>query len=60
MEPDRTTTMGEGEFDTTLSDFHNIKAVLRTRAKLRTCCKDCRGLARADVNSENMVIDLDV
>lgn len=47
--------MGDGELDTTLSDFHSMKAVLSTRAKLRTCCRDCRGFASVDVNSENMV-----
>ena len=35
MLPERTTTMGEGEAVKTESDFQSMKAVERTRAKLR-------------------------
>lgn len=55
MDPESTTTIGEGEFEITLSDFHSMNAVLRTSAKLRTCCNDWRGFARADEISENIV-----
>lgn len=54
MEPERTTTIGEGEFEITLRDFHNMNAVLSTRAKFRTWANDCRGFARAEERSENM------
>ena len=48
MLPERTTTIGEGESVTTDRPFHNMKAVERTRAKLRTWVRDCRGLPRAE------------
>lgn len=53
MEPDKTTTMGEGESAITERPFHIMKAVDRIRAKLRTCAAACRGFWRA----ESMVID---
>ena len=34
MDPERTTTMGEGEFVRTERDFHSMKAVENMRAKL--------------------------
>ena len=43
MEPERTTTMGEEEFVATERPFQSMKAVLRTRAKLRTWEASCRG-----------------
>jgi len=48
MEPDNTTTMGEGESAITERPFHIIKAVERIRAKLRTCAAACRGFWRAE------------
>lgn len=50
MEPERTTTMGDGEFETTERPFHIIKAVERTRAKLRTWAASCRGCMPATPN----------
>ena len=35
IEPDKTTTMGEGESEITERDFHSMNAVDKTRAKLR-------------------------
>jgi len=43
MDPERTTTIGEGEFETTERPFHNMKAVERTSAKLRICAANWRG-----------------
>ena len=43
MDPERTTTMGDGESATTESPFHNIKAVESTTAKLRTWRRNWRG-----------------
>lgn len=43
MLPDRTTTMGEEEFVKTERPFHSMKAVERTRAKLRTWAASWRG-----------------
>lgn len=43
MLPDRTTTIGEGESVATERPFHSIKAVERTRAKLRTWVSSWRG-----------------
>ena len=37
MEPDRTTTMGDGESAITDSPFHIMKAVDRIRPKLIIC-----------------------
>jgi hypothetical protein len=54
MDPDKTTTIGEGEFDMTESDFQSMKAVLRTRRKFRICEAVCRMEAREDGRDENM------
>jgi hypothetical protein len=43
MLPDRTTTIGEEESVKTESPFHNMNAVERTRAKLRTWAASWRG-----------------
>jgi hypothetical protein len=43
MDPDSTTTMGDGESETTERPFQSMKAVDRTSAKLRTCAANCRG-----------------
>ena len=43
MDPDSTTTMGEGESDTTERPFQSMNAVERTSAKLRSCVASCRG-----------------
>lgn len=43
MDPDSTTTMGEGESLTTERPFQSMKAVERTSAKLRTWAASCRG-----------------
>ena len=53
--PERTTTIGEEEFVKTESPFHSIKAVDRTRAKLRTCSSDCRGCRPA---SAEIMVDV--
>ena len=55
MDPERTTTIGEGEFEMTDRDFHSMKAVLRTRRKLRTCEAVCRMEARDEGRDENML-----
>ena len=47
MDPESTTTMGEGESDTTERPFHIMKAVERTSAKLRICAASCRGCISA-------------
>lgn len=54
MDPDKTTTMGEGESETTDSPFHIMKAVERTSAKFRTCAASCRGcmLARPSMAAD--------
>lgn len=44
MDPERTTTMGEGESVARERVFQSMKAVLRTRAKLRVCVRRRRGL----------------
>ena len=43
MDPDSTTTMGEGESDTTERPFQSMNAVERTSAKLSSCVASCRG-----------------
>jgi hypothetical protein len=43
IDPDSTTTMGEGESETTEIPFQSMKAVERTSAKLRTWAASCRG-----------------
>jgi hypothetical protein len=43
MDPDKTTTIGDGELDMTESPFHIMKAVERTSAKFRTWAASCRG-----------------
>jgi hypothetical protein len=43
MLPDSTTTIGDDEFVKTDRPFHNMNAVERTRAKLRTWAANCRG-----------------
>ncbi len=48
MLPERTTTMGDGESVATESPFHSMKAVERTRAKLRTWVRACRGLPKLE------------
>jgi hypothetical protein len=45
MDPDSTTTIGDGESVATDMPFQSMKAVLRTRAKLRSCEATCRGEA---------------
>ena len=52
MEPERTTTMGEGESESTESPFHIMKAVERISAKFRICAAACRGFWRR----ENMLV----
>jgi len=47
MDPESTTTMGDGESATTERPFHIIKAVERTSAKLRICAASCRGCMSA-------------
>ena len=46
--------MGEGESVATERPFHNMNAVERTRAKLRTWISDCLRLPKA----ENMLSDI--
>ena len=48
MEPDNTTTIGEGESAITERPFHIMNAVDRIRAKLRTWAAACRGFWRAE------------
>jgi hypothetical protein len=43
MDPDNTTTMGEGESETMEIPFQSMKAVERTSAKLSTWAASCRG-----------------
>lgn len=43
MDPERTTTMGDGESATTERPFQSMKAVDRTSAKLSTWAASCRG-----------------
>lgn len=43
MDPDRTTTIGEGEFVATERPFHIMKAVERTRPKVRSWERSWRG-----------------
>jgi hypothetical protein len=43
IDPDSTTTIGDGESATTENPFHSMKAVESTRAKLRSCVASCRG-----------------
>jgi hypothetical protein len=43
MDPDSTTTIGEGESLTTESPFQSMKAVDSTSAKFSTCAASCRG-----------------
>jgi hypothetical protein len=43
MDPDSTTTIGDGESATTESPFQSMKAVERTSAKLSTWAASCRG-----------------
>jgi hypothetical protein len=43
MDPESTTTIGEGESETMERPFHSMKAVERIRPKLRTCAASCRG-----------------
>lgn len=47
MEPERTTTMGDGESAMTERPFHIMNAVERIRAKLRIWARACRGFWRA-------------
>ncbi len=55
MLPDRTTTIGEDESVKTDKPFHSIKAVERTRAKLRIWAASCLGCIFAI--EENIVAD---
>ena len=48
MLPESTTTIGEGESVATERPFHSMKAVERTRAKLRTWVSACRGLPKVE------------
>jgi hypothetical protein len=43
MDPESTTTIGEGESLTTERPFHIMNAVESTSAKFRTCAASCRG-----------------
>lgn len=52
MDPESTTTMGEGESERTDSPFHIMKAVERISPKLRIWERACRGLESA----ENIVV----
>jgi hypothetical protein len=54
MEPERTTTIGDGESAITESPFHIMKAVESIRPKLRSCAAACRGFWRA----ESMVVEV--
>lgn len=54
MLPDSTTTMGDDESVATPSPFHIMKAVDRTRAKLRTCVRVWRGLGIWEETEESM------
>lgn len=56
MLPERTTTMGEEESVATERPFHSMKAVERTRAKLRIWAASCRGCMPA--RAESMVVVL--
>lgn len=55
MDPDRTTTIGDDELDSTDSPFHIMNAVDRTRAKLRICASDWRVFDRFDERNESIV-----
>ena len=48
MDPERTTTIGDGESAMTESPFHIMNAVERMRAKFRSWAAACRGFWRAD------------
>lgn len=48
MEPESTTTIGEGESAITESPFHIMKAVERINPKLRTCAAACLGFCIAE------------
>jgi hypothetical protein len=43
MDPERTTTIGDGELETTESPFQSMNAVDNTSAKLRIWAASCRG-----------------
>ena len=53
--PDRTTTIGELDADTTERPFHSIKAVERTSAKFSTCAIDCRAFVMLEEREDSMV-----
>jgi len=57
MDPDRTTTMGDGESETTLRPFHIMKAVDNTSAKFKTWAASCRGCIPA---MPSIVADVEV
>jgi hypothetical protein len=48
MDPERTTTMGDGESAMTESPFHIMNAVERISPKLISCAAACRGFCSAD------------
>lgn len=56
MLPDSTTTIGEEELERTERLFQSMKAVLRTRAKLRTWIAVCRGWWRRDGGREESIV----
>ena len=47
MDPDKTTTIGEGDLEITESPFHIMKAVERMSAKLRIWEAACLGFPKA-------------
>jgi hypothetical protein len=47
--------MGLLEFDAIETPFHNMKAVDKTRAKLRTWAIDCRALDRLPARADSIV-----
>jgi hypothetical protein len=48
MEPERTTTIGDGESAITERPFHIMNAVDSISAKFSTCAAACRGFWRAE------------
>lgn len=61
MDPDSTTTMGDGESETTEMPFQSMNAVDKTSAKLRTWAASCRGcmFATPIIFAAGSEVDLD-
>lgn len=53
MDPDRTTTMGDGESEMTERPFHIMNAVDRIRPKFRIWAAACRGFPKEENMLEN-------